>query len=83
MSMDILDEKANGGPPMEVEEVISVRNRECRSSLSNRVSLLVASLAIRRPVRCATHARHGSRRQRFQSLRLEADKLEKARKEDH
>lgn len=26
--MDVLDEKANGVPPMEVEEVVSVRDRE-------------------------------------------------------
>lgn len=29
--MDVLDEKANGIPPMEIEEVISVHDREPRS----------------------------------------------------
>lgn len=28
--MDALDEKANGGPPMEVEEVVSVHDRNYR-----------------------------------------------------
>ena len=27
--MDALDEKANGGPPMEVEEIVSVNDRAC------------------------------------------------------
>lgn len=27
-TMDALDEKANGGPPMEIEEIVSVRNHE-------------------------------------------------------
>lgn len=35
--MDHLDEKANGGPPMEIDEVVSVRNRE---------SLALCSLAL-------------------------------------
>ena len=26
--MDVLDEKANGNPPMEVEEIVSVNDRE-------------------------------------------------------
>ena len=29
--MDALDEKANGGPPMEVEEIVSVHDRACPS----------------------------------------------------
>jgi len=30
--MDVLDEKQNGTPPMEVDELVSVRDRESRSS---------------------------------------------------
>ena len=30
--MDVLDEKANGIPPMEIEEVVSVHDRGCRSA---------------------------------------------------
>ena len=29
--MDTLDEKANGAPPMEVEEIVSVNDRELRT----------------------------------------------------
>lgn len=28
--MEVLDEKVNGGPPMEVEEVVSVKDRQLR-----------------------------------------------------
>ena len=31
--MDALDEKVNGGPPMEVEEIVSVHDRACSSCL--------------------------------------------------
>ena len=27
--MEVLDEKVNGGPPMEIEEIVSVLDREC------------------------------------------------------
>jgi hypothetical protein len=80
--MDILDEKANGGPPMEVEEVISVRNREflphCKLMYSS-----VASLSDRRGIRSSTHAGHGPGYQRLQSVYVEAERLEKAREEDY
>ena len=32
--MEVLDEKVNGGPPLEVEEIVSVRDRELRCSHS-------------------------------------------------
>ena len=28
-NMEVLDEKVNGGPPMEIEEIVSVLDREC------------------------------------------------------
>jgi hypothetical protein len=28
--MDVLDEKTNGGPPMEVDEIVSVRDGACQ-----------------------------------------------------
>lgn len=31
-TMDVLDEKASGIPPMEIEEVVSVHDREHRSA---------------------------------------------------
>ena len=31
--MNVLDEKANGGPSMEVDEVVSVRDREWYTNL--------------------------------------------------
>ena len=30
--MEVMDEKVNGGPPLEVEEIVSVTDRACRSS---------------------------------------------------
>ncbi len=49
--MDILDEKANGGPPMEVEEIVSVNDRESvlsrryRQELSNSDDLIDEAFA--------------------------------------
>jgi len=31
--MDVLDEKQNGAPPMEIDEVVSVRDRKLRISV--------------------------------------------------
>jgi ubiquitin carboxyl-terminal hydrolase 7 len=42
--MDILDERANGGPPMEIDEVVSVRDREFLDAiLSSRTNAVSSS----------------------------------------
>jgi ubiquitin carboxyl-terminal hydrolase 7 len=42
--MDVLDEKQNGAPPMEIDEVVSVRDRElCTPLVLARVLKLLSS----------------------------------------
>ena len=53
--MDILDEKVNGGPPMEiVDDVVSVRDRQYASIP---LSLTPLTPLPRRGIRCQAYAR--------------------------
>lgn len=44
--MDVLDEKQNGAPPMEIDEVVSVRDRACSSPFSPHSRLIGVVIAI-------------------------------------
>jgi len=43
--MDVLDEKANGVPPMEIDEVVSVHDRESHKILADSIHDVVSSHA--------------------------------------
>lgn len=42
--MDVIDEKANGGPPLEVEEIVSVKDGKSDHRLIHRRGLTITTL---------------------------------------
>lgn len=81
--MEVLDEKANGAPHLEPEEMVSVRDREYNPTNPRSTASFMFSLCIRRGVRSQAHARSRSRSKGVQSLHLEACELEEVGKEDY
>ena len=77
--MDVLDEKQNGAPPpMEVDEVVSVRDRKFFRFFVE----LEADFSISRwSFRFQTYAGFRSRRKGFHSIYMAIEQLEKAGKE--
>jgi hypothetical protein len=45
-TMDVLDEKPNGGPSMEIDEVVSVRDRKSFPAVPGQYTQLVSSSLI-------------------------------------
>jgi hypothetical protein len=63
--MDVLEEKQNGAPPMEIDEVVSVRDRKLLPVLFMCILQVVVIASGRRSFLGQAHARPRARREGF------------------
>ena len=82
--MEVLDDKANGAPHMEPEEIVSVRDRKLVLSMCIRTASFTPCPSCERGGICGqAYARPWPRRKGIQGIFLETDELEEAGEENY